>query len=231
VRSVDEVVILVSGATDGLGKPTARDLDATRATVLLHSAIPDAATPRCARSAKIPSTTGSARRSGGGCPRANAPRWYFVRVLEMRAVKEKYVLEATKIGLPPETKVFMQDTKEDFERARVGLVESREQHGRTRQPVSSRVSLILEGQRGFLFGDGEGDDELMPVAREALVLIQEDTAYDYRGRMRLSLVHASAYEQDRRSAVRPLELRTGDPEDVGVARDRSGKLRAALGQP
>jgi hypothetical protein len=123
----------------------------------------------------------------------------------------------------------MHATKEDFERACVGIVESREQHGRTRQPVSSRVSLILEGQRGFLFGDGEGDDEVMPVAKGALV--QEDTAYDYRGRIRLSLVHASAYEQDRRSAGQPLELRTGDPEDVGVARDRSGKLRAALGQP
>jgi NAD(P)-dependent dehydrogenase (short-subunit alcohol dehydrogenase family) len=30
-------VILVTGSTDGLGKPTARDLDAARATVLLHS--------------------------------------------------------------------------------------------------------------------------------------------------------------------------------------------------
>jgi short-subunit dehydrogenase len=37
VRSVDEAVILVTGSTDGLGKPTARDLDAARATVLLHS--------------------------------------------------------------------------------------------------------------------------------------------------------------------------------------------------
>jgi NAD(P)-dependent dehydrogenase (short-subunit alcohol dehydrogenase family) len=40
VRSVDEAVILVTGSTDGLGEPTARDLDAARATVLLHSRDP-----------------------------------------------------------------------------------------------------------------------------------------------------------------------------------------------
>ncbi|MCA1715341.1 MAG: SDR family NAD(P)-dependent oxidoreductase [Actinobacteria bacterium] len=36
MRSVDEAVILVTGATDGLGKATVRDLAAAGATVLLH---------------------------------------------------------------------------------------------------------------------------------------------------------------------------------------------------
>jgi hypothetical protein len=29
-----------------------------------------------------------------------------------------------------------------------------------------------------------------------VVIVPKDTAYDYRGRMRLFLIHTSAYEQD-----------------------------------
>ena len=36
MRDVDEAVILVTGATDGLGRRVARDLAAEGATVLLH---------------------------------------------------------------------------------------------------------------------------------------------------------------------------------------------------
>ena len=112
-------------------------------------------------------------------------------------MKRKYVLEeARKTGRPPEIEVFAYNTKEDFEQASVGIVESRGRHGRIRQPISDRVYLVLEGEGEFFFGDEEGDDEAVPVGKDDVVIVPKDTAYYYRGRMRLFLVHTPAYEQD-----------------------------------
>jgi hypothetical protein len=117
--------------------------------------------------------------------------------LEVRAVKRKYVLEeAKKTGRPPEIEVLAYNTQEDFERASVGIVASRGRHGRIRQPISYRGYLILEGEGELLFGGEEGDDEVVPVRKDDVVVVQKDTAYDYRGRMCLFLVHTLAYEQD-----------------------------------
>jgi len=117
--------------------------------------------------------------------------------LEVRAVKRKYVLEeARKTGRPPKIEVLAYNTKEDFERVSVGIVESRGRHGRIRQPISDRVYLVLEGEGEFCFGDEEGDDEVVTAGKENVVIVSKDTAYDYRGRMRLFLVHTPAYEQD-----------------------------------
>jgi mannose-6-phosphate isomerase-like protein (cupin superfamily) len=66
-------------------------------------------------------------------------------------------------------------------------VESRGRHGRIKQPISDRIYLILEGEGEFFFGE-EGD-EVVSVARDDVLLIPKDTAYDYQGRMRLFLVH------------------------------------------
>ncbi len=110
-------------------------------------------------------------------------------------MKRKYSLEeARQTGRPPEIEVFAYNTKEDFEQASVGLVEAKGRHGRIRQPISDRVYLILEGEGEFFFGEEEG--EVVPVAKDDVVLIPKNTVYDYRGRMRLFLVHTPAYEQD-----------------------------------
>lgn len=115
---------------------------------------------------------------------------------EVAVVKRKYTLEeAKRTGRPPEIEVHAYNTKEDFDRASVGIVESRGRHGRIRQPVSDRIYFILEGEGEFFFGDEEGG-EVVPVAKDDVLLILKDTVYDYQGRMRLFLVHAPAYEQD-----------------------------------
>lgn len=112
-------------------------------------------------------------------------------------MNRKYVLEeARQTGRPPEIEVFAYNTKEDFGRASVGIVEAQGRHGRIRQPISDRVYLVLEGEGEFFFGDEEGDDEIVPVTKDDVVLIPRDTVYDYRGSMRLFLVHTPAYEQD-----------------------------------
>lgn len=113
-------------------------------------------------------------------------------------MKRKYGLEeARQTGRPPEIEVFAYNTREDFEQASVGMVEARGRHGRIRQPISDRVYLVLEGEGEFFFGDEEGEsDEIVPVGKDDVVLIPKNNVYDYRGRMRLFLVHTPAYEQD-----------------------------------
>jgi len=103
--------------------------------------------------------------------------------------KRKYTLEeAKRTGRPPEIEVHAYNTKEDFEQASAGMVESRGRHGRIKQLISDRIYLILEGEGEFFFGE-EGD-EGAPVANDDVLLLPKDTVYDYQGRMRLFLVDA-----------------------------------------
>lgn len=57
-------------------------------------------------------------------------------------MRYKYTLEEAKAtGRPPEIEVYAYNTKEDFEWASAGIVESRGRHGRIKQPISDRVYL------------------------------------------------------------------------------------------
>ena len=101
-------------------------------------------------------------------------------------MKRKYALEeAKKTGRPLEIEVLAYNIKEDFEQASVGIVESRGRHGRISQPISNRVCLVLEG-----------DDEIVSVGKDDVVIVPNETAHDYRDQMRLFLIHTPAYEQD-----------------------------------
>ncbi len=40
------------------------------------------------------------------------------------------------------------------------------------------------------------DDEVVLGGKDDVVIVPKDTAYDYRGKIRLFLVHTPAYEQD-----------------------------------
>ena len=136
--------------------------------------------------------------------------------------------EAKKTGRPVEIEVFAYNAKQDFEQASVGIVESRGRHGRTRHPVSDGTYLIPKGEGEFFFGNGEGDDEVVPVAKSDVALITkkghrlrppgEDTA--------LSRTHARLRTGLRRSPGRPVRLRTVATEYADVAQDRSAELRA-----
>ncbi len=89
------------------------------------------------------------------------------------------------------------NTREDFERASVGIVEWRGRHGRIMQPVSDRVYLVIDGEGEFYFGGEEGqDEETVSVGKDDVLLILKGTVYDYEGRMRLFLAHFPAYEPD-----------------------------------
>lgn len=103
--------------------------------------------------------------------------------------------EAGQTGRPPEIEVRMYNTKEDFGRASLEMVEARGRHDRIKQPISDRAYVVLEGEGEFFFADEEGG-EVVAVARYDVAIVPKNTVYDYRGRMRPLLLHAPACEQD-----------------------------------
>ncbi len=113
-------------------------------------------------------------------------------------MKHKYSFEEAKVtGRPPEIEMHAYNTKEDFDRASVGIVESRGRHGRIKQPVSDRTYLILEGEGSFYFGgEEEQHEETVRVKKDDVLLIPKGTVYDYEGHMRLFLTHSPAYKPD-----------------------------------
>lgn len=112
-------------------------------------------------------------------------------------MKYKYTLEEARVtGRPPEIEMNAYNTREGFERASVGIVESRGRHGRIMQPVSDRVYLVIDGEGEFYFGGEEGQDkETVSVGKDDVLLIPKSTVSDYEGRMRVFLAHFPAYEQ------------------------------------
>jgi hypothetical protein len=55
---------------------------------------------------------------------------------------------------------------------------------------------VLEREGEFFFGYEEGNAEIVSVGKDDVVIVPKDTAYDYRVRMRLFLIHTPVYEQD-----------------------------------
>jgi hypothetical protein len=116
---------------------------------------------------------------------------------KVRVVKRKYVLEeAKKPGRPPEVEVFVYNTKEDFDRASVGILESEVCHGRVRELSYDRAPGT-GGRRGVLLrrcggrvGRGCAD------RKDDVFIAPKDTVYDYQGRMRLFLVRTPTYVQN-----------------------------------
>ena len=108
---------------------------------------------------------------------------------EVRVVKRKCVLEeAKKTDRPPEVEVFVYNTKEDFDWASVGILESGMRHGRARELACDRAPGTGE-RRGVLLRRCEGRVGRGCAGRKDDVYVApKDTVYDYRGRMRLFLV-------------------------------------------
>ena len=87
----------------------------------------------------------------------------------------KHALEEVKQpGRSPEIKVHAYSVKEDFERASRGTVESREHHGCISRTISGRIYVTLEGEGGVLLRRrGGSEDEVVPAAKDAVVLISK----------------------------------------------------------
>lgn len=104
-------------------------------------------------------------------------------------MKYKYSLsEAYRFSWPGITG-FAFNSKSDFERASAAVFEVNERHGRVRNLLSDRVYLVLEGAGEFVI-----DSNIISVSKYDVVIVPKDTEYDYRGKMKLFLVHCPAYD-------------------------------------
>lgn len=105
-------------------------------------------------------------------------------------MKYKYSLqEARKVGRPG-VPGYAYSSKENFEGASAGVFSTQQRHGRIKNVRSDRLYLILEGQGEFIVGD-----EVIPVAKDDVLIIPLNTEYDYHGQLRLFLVHIPAYQE------------------------------------
>lgn len=106
-------------------------------------------------------------------------------------MKYKFSLkEARKTGRPG-IEGYAYSSQEDFERASAALFIAKERHGRIKNTHSDRIYLILDGEGEFIIGD-----EVVPVSKDDVVIVPRNTKYDYRGQLRLFLVHSPAYEPE-----------------------------------
>jgi len=78
----------------------------------------------------------------------------------------------------------------DFPRASAAIFEVTTHHGKVKSTISDRVYYVLEGNGDFVVGE-----EVVHVKAQDVVIVPKNTPYDYRGKMRLFLVHVPAYDE------------------------------------
>lgn len=84
------------------------------------------------------------------------------------------------------------NSKEDFPNASVAYFEVTGKHGMIKNTVSDRVYLVLDGKGEFII-----NDEIIPIKKTDVVIIPQNTPYDYQakeGVLKLFLVHAPAFD-------------------------------------
>lgn len=63
-------------------------------------------------------------------------------------------------------------------------------HGRVMSKVSDRIYYIIEGNGVFI-----GEKEDIKVSAGDVIIINKNTPYDYKGKMKLFLVHLPAWDE------------------------------------
>ena len=101
----------------------------------------------------------------------------------------KYQLKnATQFGWPG-LKGYAFNSANDFAEASAVLFEVTDRHGRVRNTLSDRIYLVLEGE-----GEFDINGEKIPVQPYDVIIVPKNTEYDYRGNLKLFLVHSPAYD-------------------------------------
>lgn len=105
-------------------------------------------------------------------------------------MKHKYTLEdAFEFGWPG-IKGYSYLERTDFPHASAAMFEVKTHHGKVRSEISDRLYLVLEGSGEFVI-----DEEVIPVEPTDVIVVPRNTPYDYRGEMKLYLVHVPAYDE------------------------------------
>lgn len=82
-------------------------------------------------------------------------------------------------------------SKKDFPRASAAYFEVTGRHGKVKTTHSDRVYYVLAGRGKFFIGKKE---KAVPMKKSDVIIVPKNTPYDYRGRMKLFLVHAPAFD-------------------------------------
>lgn len=86
-------------------------------------------------------------------------------------------------------KGWAHNSKEDFPRASAACFEVDGAHGKVKTALSDTVYYVLEGKGEFII-----NEETMPVETTDVVIVAKNTPYNYRGKMKLFLVHTPAFD-------------------------------------
>lgn len=91
----------------------------------------------------------------------------------------------------PGIKGYAYNSKDDFERASAALFVVKERHGRVKNLKSDRIYLVLDGNGEFII-----KNDTIPVKKNDVIVVPRNTEYDYRGELKLFLVHSPAYDPE-----------------------------------
>jgi mannose-6-phosphate isomerase-like protein (cupin superfamily) len=90
----------------------------------------------------------------------------------------------------PGLKGWAYNSKSDFPNASASIFEVENHHGKVKTTLSDRVYYILEGKGEFIIAG-----ETIAVEPSDVIIVPKNTEYDYKGKMRLFLVHIPAYDE------------------------------------
>ena len=95
---------------------------------------------------------------------------------------------------------YAYNSKEQFRNASAAVFEVDGHHGKIKTTQSDRVYYVLEGKGEFII-----DGKVEQVGKTDVVIVPKNTPYDYRGKMRLFLVHVPAYDESFEVKLEPVE--------------------------
>lgn len=83
------------------------------------------------------------------------------------------------------------NSKDDFNNASAAYFEVDGSHGKVKTTKSDRVYLVLDGSGEFII-----DEKIIKVEKMDVIIVPKNTPYDYKGKMKLFLVHCPAFDEN-----------------------------------
>jgi len=83
------------------------------------------------------------------------------------------------------------NSKEEFKNASAAYFEVDGSHGKVKTTSSDRIYFVLDGEGEFII-----NEKIVPVKKTDVVIVPKNTPYNYRGKMKLLLVHTPAFNPE-----------------------------------
>ena len=82
------------------------------------------------------------------------------------------------------------NSKGDFKNASAAYFEVKTEHGKVKTKRSDRIYYVIEGKGTFII-----NDKSVPVRKTDVVIVPKNAPYNYKGKMKLFLVHVPAFDE------------------------------------